>query len=326
VAQAACGHLDVSLRARPLAAAASDPSLPPAHRALLAAVPEIQRFGEAHGLRATGNYQQFVPLPRRAVVYSVVASDPLRFQAKTWWFPIVGEVPYLGFFDREDARAFADTLAADGYDADLYGADAYSTLGVFRDPVLSSMLRDGPEGPGVLADVVLHETVHATLFLDGQPTFNESLAEFVAERLTGRYLDQRFGPDSAERRAFAEEVRRDDARRREMNAAHEELTRLYASARPVAEKLAEKQRIFADLRRRARFRRPVNNATLVNFKNYNTGGPELTALLAACGGSFTRFLQTLARFEKDRRAFTRPDRRDLGAIVAPLVRAGCPAG
>lgn len=326
LAQAGCGQIDIMLRTRAREPAAADPHTPAHARELLAAVPEIKRFGELHGLRPTGSYGHYVQLDRGSVVYVVTASDPLQLRAKTWWFPIVGGVPYLGWFDREDARAFAAELRGEGLDTDLYGSEAYSTLGFFDDPVLSTMLKRGPQGIGSLADTVLHESVHATLFLDGQATFNESMAEFAAWRMAGEYLDERFGPGSAEKRAMAEEARRDDNRRREMHAAHEELTKLYASGRPVAEKLEEKRRIFADLRRRAGFRRPINNATLANFKNYNSGAGEFTALLGACGGSWPRFFAALSRLRTDRRAFTRRDQTDLGPILDPLVKAGCAPG
>ena len=80
---------------------------------------------------------------RSAVVWVVSASDPLSFQPRTWTFPVVGSVPYLGWFNRDDARAFADELKGQGYDVDLRGADAYSTLGWFEDPILSTMVGEG---------------------------------------------------------------------------------------------------------------------------------------------------------------------------------------
>ena len=326
LAQAGCGQIDIMLRARSLERAARDESLPEHTRALLAAVPEIKRFGERQGLRPTGNYRTFVQLDRPVVVFVVTASDPLAFRPKTWWFPIVGRVPYLGWFDKDRARLFADDLRAEGLDVDLGGAEAYSTLGWFDDPVLSTMLGSGDEAIGNLADVVLHESVHATLFVNGQTRFNESLAEFVAGHLARVYLDERFGRGSREKSAFEDGERRGDERRRQMHAAYEELAALYASKKPDAEKLAEKRRILADLRRRTRYRRPINNATLNAFKNYHSGTPELDALLAACGGSYRRFFLALAPLAKSKTAFREPNQQEFGSVLAPLVKAGCPAG
>jgi predicted aminopeptidase len=323
LAQAGCGQIDLMMRARDLEAAMRDPKVPERTRALLRQVPEIKKFGEQNSLRPTGNYHTYVDLERPAVVWVVTASEPLRFHPKTWWFPIVGRVPYLGWFDRGEAHDFADTLREQGWDADVGASEAYSTLGWFDDPVLSTMLSDGDEAIGELVNVVLHESVHATLYVDGQTRFNESLAEFSAGKLTVTYLDGRYGPDSGEKEAYLDAEQRGEARHAQMHRAYERLARLYASHRPDAEKLAEKRSVLADLRAETHFRRPINNATLAAFKNYNSGGPELGALLDACGGSWARFFRTLGAAKK-KDAFAEPNQADLAPLINPLVKAGCP--
>lgn len=325
LAQAGCGQLDLMLRARDLDATVADASVPSRTRELLGQVGAIKKFGEHHNLRPTGSYHRYVQLDRPVVVYVVTAADPLRFHSRTWWFPVVGRVPYLGWFDRDAAHEFAATLRAEGLDVDVGGAEAYSTLGWFDDPVLSTMLSDGEEAIGELADVVLHESVHATLYVDGQTRFNESLAEFVAGKLTLTYLDEKYGPDSKEKAAFLDSEHRGDERRKKMHAAYEELDALYKSNKPAAEKLAEKKRILVALRREAHYRRPINNATLASFKNYHSGKPDLEALLDACGGNIGRFLGTLAVLKKERSRFKDPNQLDLAPVLTPLVKAGCPA-
>jgi predicted aminopeptidase len=324
LAQAGCGQVDLLLRARDIDDAVKDPHLDPHTRALLGQVSAIKAFGEAHSLRATKNYHRFVDLERGAVVWVVTASSPLRFHAKTWWFPIVGHVPYLGWFDRDEALDFAAQLHASGWDSDVGASGAYSTLGWFDDPVLSTMISDGDEAIGELVNVILHESVHATLYVDGQTRFNESLAEYAADKLTTEYLDHRYGASSGEKAAYLEAERRADERSRKMHHAYETLEKLYASHKPREEKLAEKQRILADLRRETHFRRPINNATLSAFKNYNSGTPELDALFDACGGSWARFFGTLERLE-EKGAFAGPNQTDLGPVLLPLVKARCPA-
>jgi predicted aminopeptidase len=266
-----------------------------------------------------------VQLDRPVVVWVVTASDPLRFRSRTWWFPIVGRVPYLGWFDRDAAHEFAASLRAEGLDVDVGGAEAYSTLGWFDDPVLSTMLGDGDEAVGELAEVVLHESVHATLYVNGQTRFNESLAEFVSGKLTRVYLDEKYGPKSEEKAAYEDAERRGEERRERMHQAYEKLDALYRSDKPIAEKLAEKRRILMRLRREAGYRRPINNATLASFKNYHSGTSDFDGLLAACGGSWARFFATLGRLKDDRRAFEAAKPGDLGPVIAPLVKAGCPA-
>ncbi|APR86553.1 Putative zinc protease protein [Minicystis rosea] len=324
LAQAGCGQIDIMLRARDLEATVADTTVPQRTRDLLSQVAEIKKYGEQNSLRPTGSYHRYVELDRPVVVWVVTASDPLRFHSKTWWFPIVGRVPYLGWFDRDAAREFAASLEAEGYDVDIGGAGAYSTLGWFDDPVLSTMLGDGDRAIGELAEVVLHESVHATLYVDGQTRFNESLAEFVSARLARTYLDQRYGSTSKEKKAYAGGENRGGERRARMHRAYEELSALYASNKSKSEKLAEKARIIATLRREAKIRRPVNNATLASFKNYHSGKPDFESLLNACGGSWSRFLGTLAVLKEEKKRFKSANQQDLEPVLKPLTLAGCP--
>lgn len=325
LAQAGCGQIDLMLRARDLDATVADPNVPERTRALLSQVAAIKKFGERNSLRPTGNYHRFVQLDRNVVVWVVTASDPLRFRSKTWTFPIVGRVPYLGFFDRDAAHTLADELRAEGLDADVGGAEAYSTLGWFDDPVLSTMLGDGDEAIGELTEVVLHESVHATLYVDGQTRFNESLAEFVSSKLTLVYLDERYGPGSPEKAGYIEAERRSAERRKKLHRAYETLDKLYASSLPDSEKLLQKRQILGALRRETRNRRPINNATLASFKNYHSGTNQFDALLAACGNDYKRFFATLTPLKKNRAAFKGTNQQDLTPVIAPLVKAGCPA-
>ena len=192
LAQAAAGQDEIRFRARPIEEALADPSLKPRIRRLLAMVADVKAYGEQHGLDATDNYSEFTQLDRPVAAWVVLAAPPLSLNPKMWWFPIVGSVPYLGWFNQRDAERHAATLRRQGWDVHLRGAGAYSTLGWFDDPVLSTMIR--PRGMGDasgLVNIVLHESVHATHYVSSQSYFNESLANFVADSLTVTYLRDR---------------------------------------------------------------------------------------------------------------------------------------
>ncbi|WP_437809124.1 aminopeptidase [Sorangium sp. So ce1078] len=320
IAQAGLGQISMAWRTESLEDAVGDARRPWRTRALLREVPHIKRFGERHGLTPTGNYRTYVELDRPAAVWVVSACEPLRFRSKTWSFPIVGTVPYVGWFDLEDARAFAAPLKAAGWDVDVRGAGAYSTLGWLEDPVLSTMISSGDEALGELANVVLHESLHATLYVKGQTRLNESLASFVGDELTKVFLDERVGPFSAEKTAYMREQERREARVRALHEAYVRLNRLYASSAPNAEKRAEKAAVLARLEEEIGARRPLNNAALVQFRVYNSGTSELRALLATCGGSWPKFLGALRRLENHR--FSSPQ-ENVGRVVEPLIRAGC---
>lgn len=291
-------------------------------RELLANVRRIKAFGERYGLRRTKNYERYVWLGRPAVVWVVSACHPLAFRPRAWRFPIVGSITYTGWFDRAEARAYGAELARQGWDVDVRPSPAYSTLGWFDDPILSTMISEGDEALGDLADVILHETLHATFYIPGQSTLNESVASFFGDNLALKYLDETVGPDSKEKAAFLAVRAKGEHRGEVMKAAYAELAALYASKRPKEEKLAEKKRIIDALRRELEIKRPITNASLIQYKTYGSGKAELAQLLEKCDGSFPRMLRTLERLRPV--AASAPPHSDPAILVRPLLAEGCP--
>lgn len=320
--QASEGQMELFNKARPIPEVLKDERTPPRIRALLAEVEPIKRFGESQGLRPTPNYRDYVKLDRPAVVWVVTASEPLRFKAKEWSFPIVGSFPYLGWFDLPDARAYASKLAHQGYDVDVRGAGAYSTLGWFSDPVLSTMIPPGEEALGELVNVILHESTHATVYINGQSYFDESLANFVADRMTPQYLKARHGEDKAALSAYLGAERDYGEAEQALHGAYEKLEKLYASPLSDQEKLEEKRRYLSELRRKLGFRRDINNATLIQYRTYNAGAKGFEALYQACGGDWRRFLRSVSRLKPG--SFSMPQQESLGPVLRPLIEGGCP--
>ena len=141
---------------------------------------ETMSFAASQGLLVGKAYRDFVALKGDAVSYTVQAAMPFEMKLKTWWFPIVGSVPYLGYFDKEDRDAAAKDLIGDGYEVHSGSVLAYSSLGWFEDPVFSSMLK---RTDIELAHLYFHELTHRTLWVKGSVEFNENLAEFIADHL-----------------------------------------------------------------------------------------------------------------------------------------------
>jgi predicted aminopeptidase len=320
VAQAAQGQLELATTARSIDHVVADPDTPPRTAALLREIAPIKAYGERHGLTPTTSYRTYVELDRPAVVWVVNAAAPLSFESRWWTFPFVGRINYLGWFDRGDAEEHADRLRAAGWDADVRGASAYSTLGWFSDPVLSSMIPDGDDALGELASTVLHESVHATVYLPGATELNESLAEVVGNRLAWGYLVERGGPGSREARAFVEDRRSSEARSRALTRAREKLEKVYASAMSPARKRIEKELVIAALEAEIGAKRRLNNATLVQAKTYDGSAEAIEALVVACGGDVPRLMRVVGAWAKTAKATT-PDAR---AAVEGLTRAGCP--
>lgn len=306
LAQAGRGQLSMLQHARPIEAVIIDPKTPPRTKALLAEIPPIKKYGEALGLKPTRNYVEYVQLDRPAAVWVVSASAPLEFKSKQWHFPIVGDIPYLGWFDLSDAKHFAAELRAEGLDVDVRGASAYSTLGWFRDAILSSMIPErAPDAPGgggdpalgALVNVVIHESVHATVYVEGQPFFNESLASFVADSVTPSYLESIRGAHSAEEKSYLDSEQSSRARGARLHRAYEELKSLYETPSHVKsdeKKRQEKEAILSALKKELSIQREINNATLIQFKTYHAGTAGFDRLFASCGRDWPRFMRSVS--------------------------------
>jgi predicted aminopeptidase len=323
VAQATAGEYQILHEARSISKVVADPGAPERIRRLLGAVRTIKAYGQAHGLKPTRNYARYADLHRPAAVWVVQACAPLAFQVKRWRFPLVGTIPYLGFFDPAAARRFARSVAdREELDVDVRTAGAFSTLGWFQDPVLSTMIPDGDGALGDLANVILHESVHATLYVNDQSSFNESLASFVADRLTRPWLEEVLGRDAPEVKAWVAGEARYRGRVARLHRAYDDLDAVYKSARSDAEKRAEKARILDATRRELGIRGTLNNATLSGYRTYDTGTEAFDRLLTACGGSFPRLLRAAATLQPA--DFGRPQQEALEPVIDRLAKRGCP--
>jgi len=291
------------LRARvPLAKARASGRLTPDQLEALDRIEDVKAFGRQLGLTATRHYDS-IALGWHRTIWNLSACEPLRFRSKTWWFPIVGRVPYLGYFDRRHADAAARRLVRRGWDVYVREAGAYSTLGWFRDPILPDMLS---WGEFELADTILHELAHATLWVKGSVPFNESFATFVGEEGAFRYLESRYGRDSTEYRRAREEQEDLEAWREVQSALVQDLERAYADASlDPAAKREGKAALLASLPERVaanrfhdapRFERAAregvwNNARLAQFRTYHSNRPEFEALLTKSDGDLIAFIE-----------------------------------
>ena len=179
----------------------ADTTTPPGTAARLRVVVAARRFAVDHlGLRAGESFTTYSRLDRDSLVLVLSAARRDSLVARTWWFPVVGRFPYKGFFDFEQAERAAAALRRQGFDTWLRPAAAFSTLGWFNDPLLSTTLRqDSTE----LASTVIHELLHNTLFVKGKVSFNESFASFVGARGAADFFRGR-GADRAARRVDLE--------------------------------------------------------------------------------------------------------------------------
>ena len=283
LAQAAHGQLDLLGKARPIDQVVRDPNTNVRVAALLAEIPAIKQYGRSYALTINRNYSTYSALGRPAAVWFVGAADPLAFKPLQWCFPIAGCFAGLGWFDEDDGVAHEQALEAQGYDAIIRPASAYSTGGWFPDPVLSTMLGGGNDALPSLANVILHESVHATVLVPDEPFFNESFASYVADALTDHWIAVRFGPGSPEDLAWTlgQAVRLPFIAR--LLDAYQQLKRVYEGSAPRAAKLAAKTRIIDELVADLHLRRRPNNASLTETRVYNGGVTAIVDAHRACG-------------------------------------------
>lgn len=305
--------------ARPIAEVLKDPRVSRREKNLLAEIAEVKSFGEAFGLKGTKNYQDYVRLDRSAAVYVVSAAKPLFFESKEWQFPVVGRFPYLGWFNLSAGKKFAEDLRHEGWDVDIRGARAYSTLGWFRDAVLSSMIPEGEEARGELINVVLHESVHATVYISGQAYFNESVASFVADRLTPVYLKEHAGKESKELNAYLKSEADSHQAEKFLHDAFIQLEAVYRSEVPDSEKFKKKADILGTLQKKLQWKREINNATLIQFKTYNDGTQQFTAVFEACERSWPRFITAMKSLQES--SFTQSQQSELSSVLYSLEQS-----
>lgn len=318
--QAAKGQLAICNRARSLEEVLKDERVDRRIRGLLAEIPNIKSYGEKMGLKPTSNYREYVQLEYPAVSYIVSACAELEFKPRLWSFPIVGTVPYLGWFAPSDAKEHAAQLKQEGWDVDVRGTRAYSTLGWFRDPVLSSMIPEGEEALGELASVVIHESVHATLYIKGQSHFNESLAEFIARETTPDYLKSVQGENSVQLKTYLDGEKRDREVVTRLRKTYEELHALYQSGVSAEEKRTKKNKILSTVKDELGWKRDLNNATIMQFKTYESGEKEFKALFERCGRSVSRFLKLIEVNEE--KLFRKDQDEKLDEVLNKLIQLG----
>jgi predicted aminopeptidase len=226
-----------------------------------------------------GSYASFSYIDRPELSFILTAAPQTELKPYTWWFLIVGRMPYKGYFSRKDAEEAAKRLQGQGYDTSIRPTAAFSTLGWFDDPLLSHLLRYDKV---TLAEVIFHELFHNTLYIKGAGAFNESVANFVGARAAIDFFRDKFGANSAEHRRALEGWDEELEFSAFIERLAADLIALYAKEVPLDDKLREREKIFNDAKERwgrrieeeptHRFRnfpkQPLNNAVMIHYMLY----------------------------------------------------------
>jgi predicted aminopeptidase len=299
--QAASGEWHVLHERVPIDTVLADPHTPEAVREHLERVRAARQFASSElGLPDNDSYRSYADIGRPYVVWNVVAAPEFSIAPKRWCFPVAGCVAYRGYFHEHSARDFALGLESQGFDVAVDGVPAYSTLGKFADPVLSSMLRYGDDD---LAATIFHELAHQLLYVRDDSEFNEAFATTVEYVGLERWLAHQGA--TARMQAFREEQQRERALVSLLTATRTRLVLLYASPLPPDEMVVRKAEVFTQLSTdiRALERRQgvtyplyeewiaagLNNARLASVATYFECVPGFTRLLHEQEDDLPRF-------------------------------------
>lgn len=323
-AHVASGHAQLLRERESIQRLVEDPETDAALRSQLQVIQDARRFAVEHlNLPDNRSYSQYVALDRPFVTWAVFAAPEFSVSPVTHCFPFAGCVAYRGYFTLEHARAEAKRLTAQGLHTHIGGVGAYSTLGWFADPVLSTMLDRGIDSA---VATLFHELVHQKLYVRDDTAFNESLAMFVEREGMRQWREARQwpSPDPGQvmrARAFTERVL----------ALREDLRQLYAAEHDVEQKRAGRERLISAFRDDHRALRaqpgwlddarfdawvdgPINNASLLPFGLYDQWVDAFARLFERSGRDWRRFhaaAALLAELPVERR------RAELEALQAP---------
>jgi predicted aminopeptidase len=267
-------------RRKPIDAVLARGDLPPQLRARLQTVLKVRAFASDRlGLNVGDAYTSISEVDKGAIAWVVMAAPRDSLEPYTWWFPIVGRIPYRGYFNQEHADAEAAEMEQRGYDTMVRPAVAFSSLGFFNDPLLSNLLRlDRVE----LAGVIIHELFHRTYFLASDVMFDESAATYVGSAGAIKFFEATEGADSADAESARAVLDADLKFARFLNDEAGRLVQLYQSRLPRKEILKRRVTLFAainadyaklkphlsGLERFDLDKQPINNAVLINYLIY----------------------------------------------------------
>lgn len=185
------GQLDIIRKSKDINIFMNDPDFPSEYKDQLKFIEEVKTFAQEElGLEESDNYTTLFDQKGKDILWNVTASDRFTLKAYTWSFPFAGSFPYKGFFNREKAEKEYKERLGDSLDVSIRPVSAWSTLGYFSDPILSNML---DRTKGELAELIIHEMTHATLYVKDDISFNENLATFIGEHGAKIFLETEYG-------------------------------------------------------------------------------------------------------------------------------------
>lgn len=276
------GQFNVLWNAQSLVEVLENPTTPDSVKQKLLLVNEIRSFAfDSLGLTPNENYTTYFNQHGKEILWVVTACAPYELEPKEWSFPIIGSFSYKGYFDFDKAKKLVKELNQEGFDVEMSSVSGWSTLGWFKDPVLSNMLE---ESVGSLSNTLIHELTHGTIFIPDSMTFNENVASFIGRKGAFKFLEGKYGTYSDKAKNYASRLSDSEKFTKFMVASATKLDSIYKAIDTLS--MAEKERyklsFMASFKTNidtVSFNNPeryqklfnglqMNNASFISFLNY----------------------------------------------------------
>jgi len=308
--QAIGGHLKLMSAREPIADVLASEDTDPETKKKLQTLIEARQFAiDELGLPENESYSTYAETGREAVTWNVVAVPEFSMSPRLWCFPVAGCVSYRGYFNKARADKYAANLDNDGFDVNVGGASAYSTLGWFDDPVLDTMLRGGEIR---YVATLFHELAHQVLYIQDDSSFNEAFATFVEQEGFRIWLRSRDEESRIE--AYDAVIQRSSDFAELLNSTRADLDRVFAETDLDDEARREKKaQVFADMQTNYAalktswneyagydrwFSRDLNNAHLLGVSTYRRLVPAFAAMYKEAGSDLPEFYKLATEISK----------------------------
>jgi predicted aminopeptidase len=261
----------------------------------------IKQYAERNLLlQKTENFTGYYHTDQPGITFVVTASSQNKLEPYTWWFPIIGDVPYKGFFDKKDALELEKELQSKGFDTWIFTAPAYSSIGWFKDPITTPMLK---KGIYYLSETIIHEMVHVTLYIKDQGDFNEQLASFVAHKGAIEYLETKPNGDLIIQREKQNRKKRSQLNKT-LQVYLKQLEQLYSTNQSLSDILKKRDQIFNNTTSAILNLFPqanpedwqFNNARLLQYRRYQPENTKFKEMWQNSNQSWQKFWEQIRNY------------------------------
>ncbi len=300
IVHVAWGQLDILVRRKSISKILENPNTPENTRKKLEFIENVRDYAENKvSLKVNKTYKYFSQLDRKVLSWNIIASERFALKTKSWKFPIVGEVPYIGYFNYDQAVKKANELRSQGWDVRINEVAAYSTLGWFDDPLVSPQLA---YNDWFLAVLLLHECTHATIWFVDDASFNESLASYVGFQGALNYFKEKFGKATID--AMIRNLKKKSGEYKIYARYTYLLQTLYLSKISNEKKNQKRNLLFSSMEKelvKQGYRKELsktpedklNNVDLISYTHYHSGGNYFKYTYRICKQDWNCFFKKI---------------------------------